>query len=302
LSGALGYLFSSSLPFASLTNLSSSDELQALIWAILSPRPLPPSPLPSHPAQTSYTSTRLGYFFTAPFASTSLTVSTSPRRATEVVWDFFSPDPSLSPPTPVPRAQMSYKFSSRLSFHLSLHLHLPCHLSYSPDEQRVLVWAFFFTSTFTSTALSISTSPDERQALVWAVFSPDPSLSTPYHILQPRRATSAHLGYLFTSAFTSTSLSISTNPDERQALVWAVFSPDPSLSPPYKRSLGLSFYLVSPFLPLCHCKWLIHIFSFHWSLDIVEIATINCTQYLLLYSKEIYSLRLHIFTELIVLL
>ena len=81
----------------------------------------------------------------------------------------------------------------------------------------------------------------------------------PCHLKQPRWATSAHLGYPFTSAFTTTSLAISFRPDEQlvaclgysfttsftttsldissspdewQALVWALFSHRPSPPPP----------------------------------------------------------------------
>ena len=70
--------------------------------------------------------------------------------------------------------------------------------------------------TFWVATLLISCSPNELRALVWAiVFLPQPSL--PFHdLIQPRWAMSAHLGYFFTLAFTST---ISCSLDEPWVLV-----------------------------------------------------------------------------------
>ena len=145
-----------------------------------------------------------------------------------------------SPPLPSHPAQTGYKNSSGLFFHLNLRLYLPYHLN-QPGRATKTRLGYLFTSSLPSTSLTISiqprratstrlgyffhldlrlylsTSPDERQALVWGPgvsFLLIPPFRLPHQLIQLRRATSAHLGYPFTSAFTSISLAISSSPDE----------------------------------------------------------------------------------------
>ena len=96
-------------------------------------------------------------------------------------------------------AQTSNECSPELFYHLTLHHHLPS-ISYSPDELQVVVWAVFST---------------------WNLPPPPHNL-----IMQPRRATSAHLGHFF-HVLLSPFLTISCSPDELHALIWARFLPRP---------------------------------------------------------------------------
>ena len=80
----------------------------------------------------------------------------------------------------------------------------------------------------------------------------------PYHPNQPRRATSARLGFFFhLNGFTSTSLTIPISPDELQALVWAFFS-----------SRQLHFYIsTSLTIPIGPHEWRALVWSLNPSLS-----------------------------------
>jgi hypothetical protein len=246
------------------------------------------SPLPSHSAQSPQTSDKClsGPSLTGSLLLACITISSSPdelqalglhlplpfhiiqpRRATSTRLDFFFHlDTSLLPPLrslPSQSAQTSDKRSSGISFYSTLRIHSlsPCTISSSPDM------------------------PDELQALVWAISYRVPPFGLPYHLIQPRRATSARLvilsiwtlppppfphhpvqmsykhssGLLFSpQCFTSTSLTISISPDELQALVWLFFQHRLYLHLPYHLNqprrvtsarLGFLFTQRSGFIP-----------------------------------------------------
>ena len=68
-----------------------------------------------------------------------------------------------------------------------------------PDELQALFWAFFGTFCYLHFSIAISFSPDECLSLVWAIFYQIPSFChLPYHLIQPRWATSTHLDFFFT--------------------------------------------------------------------------------------------------------
>ena len=112
-------------PFTSLTISSSPDELQALVWAIffISPFASGSPPLLSHLAQMSNKHSS-GLFFTSLFASTSLTISTSPDKWQALVWAIFSPHPSPPPPLSSHPTQTSNECLSVFFIHLTLCHHL----------------------------------------------------------------------------------------------------------------------------------------------------------------------------------
>jgi hypothetical protein len=81
-------------------------------------------------------------------------------------------------------------------------------------------FGLFFVRTLPSCHLI---QPDERQALVSATFLYQiPPFCLPFHLIQPRRATSPHPVISLQGLYLhgSTSPSISFIPDELQALVW----------------------------------------------------------------------------------
>ena len=129
-------------------------------------------------------------------------------------------------------------------------------LLYRPDKLQALIWlSFIHHGLFLH--LSISSSPDECLLLVWAVFhQTSHSFKLSPHPTQKSYKRSS--SFTFNSAYSSTSLSthpaqmsfkcssglfisplpfsstfimISINPDEQKALVWAIFSLNPSILP-----------------------------------------------------------------------
>ena len=140
--------------------------------------------------------------------------------------------------------------STRLGFLFSrFPLSFPNHLIQS---RRALVACLgcLFTGPLIPVSPTISSDPDELQALVWLHFQHGlslPQFHLSLNLIQPRRASSTRLGYYF-HLYPSppSSVTISISPDERQAFVWAFFSPDLSILPhpvqaSYKHSPGYIF-------------------------------------------------------------
>ena len=177
------------------------------------------------------------FFFGAYFSYSFFAISSSPDERLSLVCTFFLPDHFFSSPSPSYRpdelqALVWLSFQHGLSPHLSHHLSI----SFSPDELQVLVWAVLLLQPFASTSIQFQSAPQ-------------PSLRSQSAQMSACRLSGLRIPLFFAS------LTISSSPDERSSLVWAIFLLDPSLIPPspcyqpdeYKRSSGHLFNSALPF-------------------------------------------------------
>jgi hypothetical protein len=158
---------------------------------------------------------------------------------------------------------MSGIHSLGLFFGKSLYfiLFLPSHPAQTSDK-RSSELSFYQISPFPSFTVL---SPRRATSARLVIFStrPFPPLLSSSHPAQTSYKHSSGLFFL-PRPFTSASFTISISPlcpDKRQALVWAILSPDPSLSLPLPshpaqttacRSSGLSFHWTSHFCLTYH--------------------------------------------------
>jgi hypothetical protein len=169
-------------------------------------------------------------------------------------------------------AQTSACHLSGLSFTGSLWPALPFHPAQTSYKRSS---GYFFDLDFASTSTSMSSSPDELQVLVWLVFQLGLNLDLPFHVIQPRRASSTRLDFFF---YLNASLlpplpsqSAQTSDKHSSGISFYLILWTPSLSPSvqYPPALTcLTSYGILPFSPPAIVSS--NVYFFYWSLNIYE--------------------------------